>query len=78
MRSGTLLPTHLPVMPSCCQLPVAFAVNLLLATGQHILWRDIADGTVQTDVAVMLDVTLHQRKRVVHRKRSSWPNALAL
>lgn len=78
MRSGTLLPTGLPLPPSCCQLPVAFAVNLLLAPGQHILRRDIADGTVQADVVVMLDVTLHQTKRVVQRERCSRPNALAL
>ena len=50
MRSGTLLPMDLPLPPSCCQLPVAFAVNPLLASGQHILRRDIADGTVQADI----------------------------
>jgi hypothetical protein len=57
MPSVTLLPTGLPLPPSCCQLPVAFAVNLLLASGQHILRYEIADGTAQADVGVMLDVS---------------------
>jgi len=35
MRSGTLLPTGLPLLPSYCQLPVALAVNLLLGYVEH-------------------------------------------
>jgi hypothetical protein len=78
MRSGTLLPMDLMLLPSCCQLSVAFAVNLLLASDQHILRRNAADGTVQANVVVMLDLTLHPTKRVVQRERCSRPNALAI
>jgi hypothetical protein len=42
--SGVLSP--LPICP--------VDLNLLLASGQHILRRDIANGTVQADVVVML------------------------
>jgi hypothetical protein len=52
-------------------------VNLLLAS-DHILRRNIADGTVQADVVVMLDVSLHPTKRVVQRELCSRPNALAI
>src|SRR5258708_26088038 len=60
-----LLATELALLPGRCQLPVPFAVNLLLASGQQILRRDVAYGTVQADVVVMLDVALHEAPRSV-------------
>jgi hypothetical protein len=60
-RLRRLLATELALLPSRCQLPIPVAVNLRLASGQHILWRDVADGTVQADVAVMLDVACTRR-----------------
>ena len=32
-------------------------LNLLLMSGEHVLWRDVADGAIQTHVVVMLYVT---------------------
>src|SRR5450759_1095198 len=58
--SGGLLPTDLPLASGRSQLPVALSVDLLLAAGEHVLRRDVADGTVQADVVVMPDVRLHQ------------------
>jgi hypothetical protein len=55
-RLPRLLATELALLPSRCQLPIPFAVKLLLTCGQHILRRDVADGTVQADVVVMLDL----------------------
>ena len=39
-------------------------LNLLLMPGEHVSWRDVADGAVQTNVVVMLHVTLHQTPRI--------------
>ena len=36
-------------------------MDLRLTSGQHVLRRDVADGTSQADVVVMLDVALHQK-----------------
>ena len=30
------------------------ALNLLMMPGEHVLWRDVADRAVQTNVVVML------------------------
>ena len=59
------------------QLAVAFRVDLLLTPRQHILRRDVADGTVQADVVVMLHVALDQTPCIFQRKRRFRPNALA-
>src|SRR5437899_13030106 len=45
--------------------------------GDHVLRRDIPDGTIQADVVVMLDVGLHQTPRIVQRQWRSRPDALA-
>jgi hypothetical protein len=58
--SGGLRPTDLPLVSGRSQLPVALSVDLLLAAGEHVLRRDVADGTVQADVVVMLNVRLHR------------------
>lgn len=72
------LSRELTLQPSRCQLPVAVGVNLLLASGQHILRRDIADGTVQSDAVVMLDMAVQEAPGIVQRKRCSRSNTLAL
>jgi hypothetical protein len=59
-----LLSAKLPLLPGRCQLPVSFAVNLLLAACEHVLRRDVADGAVQAKVVVVVDVTLDQALRV--------------
>ncbi len=48
-------------------------LNLLLMPDEHVLWRDVADGTVQTHVVVMLYVTLHQTPRIFERQRRPGP-----
>src|ERR1017187_9815304 len=48
----------LPLFPRRFQLPIPLGLNLLLMPGEHILRRDVADGAVQTQVIVMLCVTL--------------------
>ena len=35
---------------------------------EHVLWRDVADDTVQTHVVVMLYVTLQQTARIFERQ----------
>ena len=52
--SRSLLPTNLPLLPRLLQLPVALRVDLRLTTSEHVLRRDIADGTVQSNIVVML------------------------
>jgi hypothetical protein len=77
-RSCGPLAAILPVFSRRFQFPIPVDLNLLLASGQHILRRDLADGTVQADVVVMLDVALYQTQCIVQRKRCSRPDALAL
>jgi hypothetical protein len=60
-----LLPTDLPRLSDPCQLPIPFEVNFLLASAEHVLQRDVTDGTVQTDVVVMFDVCVNQMPRIV-------------
>ena len=38
-----LLSAKLLLLPGRCQLPVSFAVNLLLAACEHVLRRTVAD-----------------------------------
>ncbi len=70
-----LLATNLPLLPPRLQLPVALCVDLLLPPSQHVLRLDVARGTVQSDVVVVVDVTLHQTSRVIERQRRSRPDA---
>ena len=58
------------------QLAVAFRVDLLLTARQHVLRRDVAGGTVQADVVVMLHVALDQTPRIFQRQWRSRPDAL--
>jgi hypothetical protein len=47
----------LPLFPCRLQFPIPVGLNLLLMPGEHVLWRDIADGAVQTDVVELLYVS---------------------
>jgi len=51
------------------QLAVAVGIDLLLTPRQHILRRDVAGGTVQADVVVMLHITLYQAPCNFQRQR---------
>ena len=70
------LATILPLLPCRLQLPIPVGLNFLLMPGEHVLWRDVADGAVQTDVVVMLYVTLNQTPRIFERQRRSRADAL--
>jgi hypothetical protein len=48
-----LLATTLPLLPRRLQLPISPGLDLPLTPGEHVLPRDVADGTVQADVAAM-------------------------
>src|SRR6202795_749632 len=67
----------LPLFLRRVQLPIPLGLNLLLVPGEHVLRRDVAGGTVQADVVVMLHVVLDQTPRIFQRQRRSRPNALA-
>ena len=67
--SRSLAPTNLPLFPDRLQLPISLCVDLLLPPRQHVLRRDAADGAVQADGVVMLDVTLHQTPCIFQRQR---------
>src|SRR3954469_3437807 len=75
--SRGLLPTNLPLFSCPLQLPISLRMDLLLTAGEPVLRRDVANGTVQADIVVMLDVALHQPPRILQRKRRSGPNALS-
>jgi hypothetical protein len=64
----------LPLFPRS-QLSIPLDLNLLLMPGEHVLRRDVADGAVQTNVVVMLYVTLNQTPRMFERQRRPRPNA---
>ena len=61
----SLAPADLPLFSRLLQLPISLCMDLLLTPGEHVLRRDIADGTVQANVVVMIDVALHQSLRIV-------------
>ena len=60
LTSSGLLPTNLPLLPRLLQLLISLGVDLSLAPGEHVPWRDVADGAIQTGIFVMLDITFHQ------------------
>ena len=73
--SRGLLPTNLPLFSCLLQLPISFSMDLLLTAGEHVLRRDVANGTIQADIVVMLDVPLHQTPRIVQGQWRSRPDA---
>jgi len=52
--SRGLLPVNLPLFSRLLQLPISLGMDLLLTPGEHVLRRDVTDGTVQADIVVML------------------------
>src|SRR5215469_7730685 len=61
----------LPLFLRRVQLPIPLGLNLLLMPGEHVLWSDVADGTVQANVVVMLHITLYQAPCIFQRQRRS-------
>jgi len=49
--------------------PIPLGLNLLLIPGGHVLRCDVPDGAVQTNVVVMLHVTLNQTPCIFQRQR---------
>ena len=75
--SPRLLPTNLSLLSRLLQLPIPLSMDLVLTPGEPVLRRDVADGTVQTDVVVMLDVARHQSPCIFQRQWRSRPDALS-
>ena len=71
-----LLPTNLTLFSRQLQLPISLSIDFLLTAAEHVLRRDVANGTVQADIVVMLRVALHQPPRIIQRQRRSRPDAL--
>jgi len=78
--------THFPMRPAGGESAVAAELlptcgsvrrNHLLASRLHVLPRDVAGGTVQADVVVVLHVALDQTPCIFQRQLHSRPNALA-
>ena len=63
--SRRLLPMDLTLFSCLLQLSISLIMDLLLTAGEHVLRRDIANGTVQADTVVMFHVALHQPPRVL-------------
>ena len=59
--------TNLPLFPGFLQLPIALRVDLLLASGEHVLRRDLARGAVQPDVVVMVHVSAYGTPCIIQR-----------
>ena len=56
LSSRGLLPANLTLFSCLLQLPISLSMDLLLTPGEHVLRRDVANGTVQADIVVMLHV----------------------
>jgi hypothetical protein len=77
LSSRRLLPIDLTLFSCLLQLSISLIMDLLLTADEHVLRRDIANGTVQADTVVMLHVALHQPPRILQRQRRSRPDALS-
>lgn len=62
------MPMNLKLFSRLLQLPIPLGVELRLTPGEHVCWRDVADGAVPADVVVVPDVAPHQTPRVVQRQ----------
>jgi hypothetical protein len=78
MNCIPLSAAELALQARLLQLPVALRMDLRLSAHEHVLRRDVANGTVQADVAVMLGLTINQALRIVERERCLRPDAFAL
>src|SRR6202008_4968908 len=76
--SRGLLAVTLALLSGGFQLAVAFRVDFLLTPRQHILRSAVAEGIVQAEVFLMLDLSLIQAQRIVQREWCSGPDTLAL
>ena len=65
VSSRDLSTADLARFPRLLQHPIPRGVDFLLPPGEHLLRRDVADGAVQANGVVMLDVALYQPPRVV-------------
>src|SRR5690349_11094590 len=52
-------------------------MDLLLTASEHVLRRDVVNGTVQANIGVMFHVAVYQPPRILQRQRRSRPNALS-
>ena len=52
-------------------------MDVILTPDGHVPQRDVADGTVQADVVVMVAVALRQMPRIFQRQGRSLPDALS-
>jgi hypothetical protein len=68
-RSRSLLPTNLPLFSRYLQLSIPLGVDFPLVTGEHVLWRDVANRAVQANIVITFDVALHQTPRIFQRQR---------
>ena len=75
--SRGLLPTNVPLFSCFFYLAISLSMDLLLTPGEHVIWRDAANGTVQADIVVMLHEALHQGPRILQRQRRSPPDAIS-
>jgi hypothetical protein len=60
-----LAAAELALQARLLQLPVALSMDLRLSAYEHVLRRDVTNGTVQAYVVVVLDVTMSQALRIV-------------
>src|SRR5580692_1292689 len=68
----------LPLLTCLFEFAIAGRVNFDLASGEHIVWRYIADGTVQAYGVIVIHVGLNQTRRVFSGQRCARPNAFRL
>ncbi len=67
--SRGLLPTSLRLFSCPLKLPISLSMDLVLTAGEHVLRRDVANGTLQADIVVMFHVALRQLPRILQRQR---------
>ena len=57
--------------PGAFELAIALGPDFLLAAFEHCLGRDVAQGTVQADGVVVLDVAANETAGIVEGERGS-------
>ena len=70
-----LLPAKLSLTTCLLQLSIPCSMDLDLSTGEHIVRRDIADGTMQAHGVVVIHVVLNQTQRIFPGQWCKGPNA---
>jgi hypothetical protein len=64
-RNCIPLAAELALQARLLQVPVALSMDLRPSAHEHVLRRDVTNGTVQAYVVVVLDVTMSQALRIV-------------